>query len=213
MLFAALNLALSATVAGLLVLAIIDTALGAAGTIKGVIDFINGHKIYGGLEILSSVLLTWFGWRNFANARCAASAVGNVENNGKGSGNKGSAVGDSKKEIGNGQQYSVMYEADTGNGGSRTAHRNSANSQFYNQLKNDPSFRSRVDDYFGYDVMKHMKSGRGALKNPSPDWVWHHSADNPRVIQLIPKIQHQARELQPILHPGPRGEGGFGLYH
>ncbi len=77
MLFAALNLALSATVAGLLILAIIDTVLGVAGTIKGVIDFINGHKIYGGLEILSSVLLTWFGWRNFASAVNAASAVRN----------------------------------------------------------------------------------------------------------------------------------------
>ena len=82
MLFAALNLALSATVAGLLVLAIIDTALGAAGTIKGVIDFINGHKIYGGLEILSSVLLTWFGWRNFASAVNAGKAVGNTNSTG-----------------------------------------------------------------------------------------------------------------------------------
>lgn len=82
MLFAALNLALSATVAGLLILAIIDTALGAAGTIKGVIDFINGHKIYGGLEILSSALLTWFGWRNYTSAVNAAKAVGNTNSTG-----------------------------------------------------------------------------------------------------------------------------------
>ncbi len=72
MLFAALNMALSATVAGLLVLAIIDTLLGVAGTIKGVIDMLNGHPIYGGIEIVSSVLLVWFGWRNYAGARSAA---------------------------------------------------------------------------------------------------------------------------------------------
>ena len=30
-------------------------------------------------------------------------------------------------------------------------------------------------------------------------------------IQLIPKIQHQAPILQPILHPGENGKGGFGL--
>ena len=76
MLFAALNLALSATVAGLLILAIIDTVLGVAGAIKGVFDFINGHRIYGGLEVLSSVLLAWFGWKNYSNAVNAAKKVG-----------------------------------------------------------------------------------------------------------------------------------------
>ena len=114
MLFAALNLALSATVAGLLVLAIIDTALGAAGTIKGVIDFINGHKIYGGLEILSSVLLTWFGWRNYTSAVNAAKAVGNTSSTCIGSGEKYS----SKQSINNkfpndnqsGKEYDYVFD-------------------------------------------------------------------------------------------------------
>ena len=108
MLFAALNLALSATVAGLLVLAIIDTALGAAGTIKGVIDFINGHKIYGGLEILSSVLLTWFGWRNFTSAVNAAKAVGNnsIANSTK----RNESVSDSKGSTNNDSLYHYTNE-------------------------------------------------------------------------------------------------------
>ena len=57
-----------------------------------------------------------------------------------------------------------------------------------------------------------MKSGKNSLKNPSPDWVWHHPANNPNAIQLIPKKQHQASILQVILHPGKNGKGGFGLY-
>lgn len=209
MLFAALSLALSATVIGLLILAVIDTILGVTGAIKGVIDMLNGHPIYGGLEIASGILLSWFGWKNYANARGAANAVRNAGDRGKVSNNKGQDVGNSKKEIGNGLHYSVMYEADTGNGGSRTAHRNAANRQFYNQLKNDQSFRSSVNEYFGYDVMKYMESGRDALKNPSPDWVWHHPYNNGEVIQLIPKIQHTNPILQPILHPGPNRSGGY----
>ena len=85
-------------------------------------------------------------------------------------------------DIGNGKQYSVMYEASVGKGKSRSAHRNAANKQFYNRMKKDSEFRKNVDDYFGYDVMEHMKSGKRNLKNPSSDWVWHHSADNPDAI-------------------------------
>ena len=116
-------------------------------------------------------------------------------------------------EIGNGKQYSVMYEASTGNGSSRSAHRNAANKQFYEALKNNPDFKKAIDKFFGYDVMDYMKSGSGGYKNPSPEWVWHHPADRPGVIQLIPKNQHQASELQIFLHPGPNGEGGYGLYY
>ena len=106
-----------------------------------------------------------------------------------------------------------MYEANTGSGKSRSAHRNAANKQFYNQMKNNSEFKTMMDDYFGYDVMEYMSSGKSSLKNPSSDWVWHHSAENPNAIQLIPKNQHQASVLQPILHTGPNGEGGFGLYY
>lgn len=79
MLFATMGLVLSATVTGLLVLAIIDTLLGAAGTIKGIIDIINGHPIYGGAEIIASVVLVWNGWRNYAGARSAAKATSAID--------------------------------------------------------------------------------------------------------------------------------------
>ena len=119
----------------------------------------------------------------------------------------------SETQVGNGRQYSVLYEADTGNGSSRSAHRNAANKQFYNQMKNDSSFKSSIDEFFGYDVKAYMESGKYTLKNPSPDWVWHHSASDPRVLQLIPKVQHQAPILQTVLHPGEGGKGGFGIFY
>ena len=119
--------------------------------------------------------------------------------------------GGSNSDIGNGKQYSVMYEASPGKGKTRSAHRNAANREFYNQMANNAQFKNAMDDYFGYDVMEYMESGKSGLKNPSPDWVWHHPADNPNAIQLIPKNQHQASILQAILHPGKNGKGGFGL--
>ena len=111
-----------------------------------------------------------------------------------------------------GRPYTVQYEANTGQGASRSAHRNAANRQLYNEMKSNPTLRAELNSRFGYDVMNHMESGRGALRNPSPDWVWHHPPGRPGVVELIPKVQHQLPSLQPILHPGPNGEGGFGLY-
>ena len=114
--------------------------------------------------------------------------------------------------IGNGKQYSTLYEASTGKGASRSAHRNAANKEFYNQMANDAQFRKAMDDFFGYDVMGYMKSGKSVLKNPSKDWAWHHPTDTPGVVRLVPKNQHQSPLLQDILHPGPNGQGGFGLF-
>ena len=122
--------------------------------------------------------------------------------------NKGKTI----PELGNGKQYSVMYEASVGKGKSRSAHRNAANKEFYNQMASDPDFKKAMDDYFGYDVMEYMKSGKSGLKNPSTEWVWHHPAKKgKRVVQLIPEKQHKAEVLQPVLHPLANGGGGFKL--
>lgn len=60
--------------------------------------------------------------------------------------------------------------------------------------------------------MKQMKSGKGAFKNPFKRWAWYHPADEPSVVRLIPKSQHQDPLLQDILHADPNGQGGFGLF-
>jgi hypothetical protein len=57
-----------------------------------------------------------------------------------------------------------------------------------------------------------MESGTKALLNP-PGAVWHHPFDKPNAIQLLTKPEHIAPNLQPILHPGPGGIGGFGKYY
>lgn len=61
-------------------------------------------------------------------------------------------------------QYEVVYEANVGKGGSRSAHRRHANTQFYNNLQQDPIFRERMNDYFGYDVAEYMITGRAGYK-------------------------------------------------
>lgn len=66
--------------------------------------------------------------------------------------------------------------------------------------------------FFGYDVMKYMESGSKTLKNPSSDWVWHHTVEKQGIVQLIPQNQHQDSAFQIVLHPGPNGQGGYGLY-
>ena len=132
------------------------------------------------------------------------------------SGHKGDYPdGKSKPENtkGNGKKYTTLYEASAGSGVTRGAHRNAANREFYNKMKNDSSFKAKMDKKFGYDVMEHMNSGKGSLKNPSRDWVWHHPADKKGVLELMPKSQHQNPALQDILHPGPNGKGGFGLFY
>ncbi|SEV92820.1 DNase/tRNase domain of colicin-like bacteriocin [Ruminococcaceae bacterium KH2T8] len=112
-----------------------------------------------------------------------------------------------------GLPYEIVYEADVGTGTSRTAHRNSANTQFYNAMRNDPIFRQQMNEFFGYDVMEYMQSGRtNNYLNPR-DYVWHHPADNPDALQLISRSDHQCPAYQPILHPGEGGEGGFGIFY
>ena len=115
-------------------------------------------------------------------------------------------------ENSNSNQYSTMYEAKAGSGISRSSHRYNANKEFYSQLASDSQFKNKMNDFFGYDVAEYMKSGKGVFKNPSNDWVWHHIVEEPGILRLIPKVQHQSSMLQSILHSGVNGSGGFGIY-
>jgi hypothetical protein len=171
-----------------------DDVLNVINYLKG---YLRQNGLYNKLEKVyqSVTAIPWLKPKSKKN-------VDEVVDLGKGTGNS----------IGNGKQYSTLYEASTGNGASRSAHRNAANKEFYNQMANDAQFKKAMDDSFGYDVMGHMKSGKSALKNPSKDWAWHHPADTPGVVRLVPKNQHQSPLLQDVLHPGPNGQGGFGLF-
>jgi len=108
-------------------------------------------------------------------------------------------------------QYEAIFEAPI-TGTSRGAHRSSANRAFANQLENSTDLQRAVNNEFGTDVLQHMNSGSGRnLLNP-PGAQWHHPIDNPNVMQLLRTGEHTNPMLQPVLHPGPNGTGGFGTF-
>lgn len=65
----------------------------------------------------------------------------------------------------NGTQFETLYEAPI-TGTTRGAHRAAANRNLLGQLEADDAFRQSFDDMLGTDVVGHMQSGSGALKNP-----------------------------------------------
>lgn len=92
-------------------------------------------------------------------------------------------------------------------GATRRAHRRNANHDFAETLRSDPAFRRRANEVFGQDILEHMESGRGALKNP-PGTEWHHPIDRSDRLQLLRKEVHRDPALQHILHD-ERGRGGW----
>jgi RHS repeat-associated protein len=90
--------------------------------------------------------------------------------------------------------------------GSREDHFKFANEQLHAQLQKDPSLAKGL----GPDVVAHVKPGpRGGYAETSPPGLtWHHSAQDPTKIELIPRDQHRAPgPVQGTLHPNQ--QGGF----
>lgn len=86
------------------------------------------------------------------------------------------------------------------------------------KIQNDPEYKKYIDDFLGCDVEEYMLSGKSGAKNPlnPPETRWHHSAYSRGKIQLIPTDVHQGTvlsELQPVLHPGENGEGGYVIFY
>jgi hypothetical protein len=93
-------------------------------------------------------------------------------------------------------------------GASRTAHRAAANRALLNQLDSDPTMARQLGEFLGTDdLIGHMRSGRGGLRNPVGT-EWHHQIGDPNVLQLLRRETHRAPDLQDLLHPG--NIGGFG---
>jgi len=106
-------------------------------------------------------------------------------------------------------QYSVWNEVtlpESQYGASRGSHFQYGNEQVYNQIQNNPDLASSLPP----DVVEHVQPGaRGAFSRESPpDMTWHHNAQDPTKLQLVPREQHRAPgAVQESLHP--EGEGGF----
>jgi hypothetical protein len=70
-------------------------------------------------------------------------------------------------------------------------------------MKKDAEFAKTMED-LGISIP--------ANRGTSPaNWTWHHVPNQPGVMQLVPRSQHQWGSLeQPLLHPG--GRGGFSIW-
>jgi RHS repeat-associated protein len=88
----------------------------------------------------------------------------------------------------------------------RPTHFRYANEELYNRTLKYPELNSALPP----EVVEHIKPGpRGGFSDRSPpNHSWHHNAQTPKDIELIPRSQHQAPgPVQNSLHPNQ--QGGF----
>ncbi|MGH6645595.1 RHS repeat-associated core domain-containing protein [Aquabacterium sp.] len=99
--------------------------------------------------------------------------------------------------------YSVGFETTIAKAGAgtRASHFADANASLLATMKSDASFAKTMED-LGVSV--------GRMDRSPANWTWHHVADQPGVMQLVPRAQHQAGSFQSLLHPD--GVGGFKLW-
>lgn len=103
--------------------------------------------------------------------------------------------------------YSVWYQADIPTdiqSGTREQHFRNANQQLYEAIQKNPSLANALPP----EVVAHVQPGPlGGFKDTSPpNHSWHHQAQNPIKIELVPRSQHKAPgPVQGSLHPNQQG--------
>jgi hypothetical protein len=104
-----------------------------------------------------------------------------------------------------GNFYSVLFEhklRPTSYLGKRPAHTREANEAFLLAMENDDAFARNMQD-LGVKLQR-TRTGL-APRRPPAGFSWHH-AEEPGVMQLVPRSQHdQGSIFQHILHPAGRG--------
>jgi hypothetical protein len=89
---------------------------------------------------------------------------------------------------------------------SRRTHVQEANEALLGSVESDPEF-ARAMRQQGIEIRR-TPTGLAPRKSPD-DWTWHH-AEEPGVMQLIPRSQHDRGTIfQGVLHPHRRGGGGY----
>ena len=86
----------------------------------------------------------------------------------------------------------------------RGAHFKYANEELYNRTLQYPELKAALPA----EVVEHIQPGpRGGFSDRSPpNHSWHHNAQSPKDIELIPRAQHQAKgPVQASLHPNQKG--------
>jgi hypothetical protein len=103
--------------------------------------------------------------------------------------------------------YSVAFETrlkpTSYPGVSRPRHYQEANEALLQAIESDPAFAQALES-IGV-VLNRTRRGR-APRSPPSGWSWHH-AEEPGVMQLVPRVQHKSKSFARTLHPG--GAGGF----
>jgi hypothetical protein len=104
-----------------------------------------------------------------------------------------------------GRFYSVLYQhklPPESYRASRPAHNREANEAFLQDMKGDEAFARKMQES-GIDLQR-TPTGL-APRNPPAGFSWHH-ADEPGVMQLVPREQHEwGSTFQGVLHPDRRG--------
>jgi hypothetical protein len=106
--------------------------------------------------------------------------------------------------------YSVAFEGTLKPGtltGSDTSHFRQMNRQLHAAFQLDPAYAAAMEELYP-GITKHVAPGpRGGVTDTAPPGTtWHHQADRPGGMQLVPTEQHQAAgPVQQSLHPGGRG--------
>ncbi|WP_415639804.1 RHS repeat domain-containing protein, partial [Pseudomonas floridensis] len=106
-------------------------------------------------------------------------------------------------------QYSVWTRVEMPaelHGSGRATHFRYANEELYNRTVKYPELKSALPP----EVVEHIQPGpRGGFSDRSPpSHSWHHNAQSPTDIELIPRSQHKAPgPVQNSLHPNQ--QGGF----
>jgi hypothetical protein len=109
-----------------------------------------------------------------------------------------------------GRFYSVAFEmklkVSSYPGKSRPTHVQEANEALLGSVESSPEF-ARVMQQQGIKI---QRTPTGLAPRKPPDgWTWHH-ADEPGVMQLVPRSQHGRETIfQGVLHPHRRGGGGY----
>jgi hypothetical protein len=115
---------------------------------------------------------------------------------------------------GSGRAYSVAFRTELPEsaypGLSRGAHFQMANRQLLQAMNDDAEFSSMMDELspgIGTDL---VGPGGGISRSSPAGWTWHHATDE-GVMELVPRVQHQAPgPIQDLLHPG--GVGGYSIW-
>ena len=117
--------------------------------------------------------------------------------------------------LGSGNAYSVAYQTRIPSsaypGRSRRFHFQKANENLLKAIDTDPAFARAMEDLIP-NLRQQLVGPRAVSRRAPRPWAWHHAPES-GVMQLVPKIQHTAPgPLQKLLHPIPRGRGGWWLW-